>query len=381
MALNPLLELQIFGQSVWYDNLSRGLITSGELRKKIEEDGLRGITSNPAIFEKAITGSTEYDEALKELARQGKSAEEIYEELVVQDIQMASDLLQPVYEKTNGIDGYVSLEVSPHLARNTVGTISEALRLWQRVNRKNLMIKVPATPEGLPAIDQLITRGLNINITLIFSQEVYEQVAYAYLSGLEKRVAEGKPLDTVASVASFFVSRIDTAVDALLEARIRQTTHEQERMKLSSLLGKVAIANAKLAYQRFKQIFHSDRFRALEKKGARVQRPLWASTGTKNPKYSDVLYVESLIGPNTINTMPPATYQAFRDHGRVRPTLEEDIPGARQTLHTLAEVGIDLGQVTAELLEAGIKLFAEPFDKLLRAIEEKRNTVLHEKSS
>ncbi|HWP49658.1 MAG TPA: transaldolase [Candidatus Limnocylindrales bacterium] len=381
MALNPLIELQIFGQSVWYDNLSRGLITSGELRKKIEEDGLRGVTSNPAIFEKAITGSTEYDEALKELARQGKSPEEIYEELVVQDIQMASDLLQPVYEKTNGIDGYVSLEVSPHLARDTTGTISEALRLWQRVDRRNLMIKVPATPEGLPAIEQLITRGLNINITLIFSQEVYEQVAYAYLSGLEKRVAEGKPLDTVASVASFFVSRIDTAVDALLEARIRQAIHEQERIKLSSLLGKVAIANAKLAYQRFKQIFHSDRFRALEKKGARVQRPLWASTGTKNPKYSDVLYVESLIGSNTINTMPPATYQAFRDHGRVRPTLEEDIPGARQTLHTLAEVGIDLGQVTAELLEAGIKLFAEPFDKLLRAIEEKRNTVLHEKSS
>ncbi len=381
MALNPLIELQIFGQSVWYDNLSRGLITSGELQKKIEEDGLRGVTSNPAIFEKAITGSTEYDEVLKELTRQGKSAEEIYEELVVQDIQMASDLLYPVYEKTNGIDGYVSLEVSPHLARDTMGTISEALRLWQRVDRKNLMIKVPATPEGLPAVEQLITSGLNINITLIFSQEVYEQVAYAYLSGLEKRVAEGKPLDTVASVASFFVSRIDTAVDALLEAHIQQATHEQEKIKLSSLLGKVAIANAKLAYQRFKQIFHSDRFRALEKKGARIQRPLWASTGTKNPKYSDVLYVESLIGPNTVNTMPPATYQAFRDHGRVRPTLEEDIPGARQTLQTLAEVGIDLGQVTAELLEVGIKLFAEPFDKLLRTIEEKRNTILHEKSS
>lgn len=379
MALNPLIELQIFGQSVWYDHLSRGLITSGELRKKIEEDGLRGVTSNPAIFEKAITGSTEYDEALKELARQGKSALEIYEALVIQDIQMASDLLQPIYEKTNGVDGYVSLEVSPHLARDTTGTISEALRLWQKVDRKNLMIKVPATPEGLPAIEQLIAKGLNINITLIFSQEVYEQVAYAYLSGLEKRVAEGKLLDTVASVASFFVSRIDTAVDALLEARIRQTTHEQERMKLSSLLGKVAIANAKLVYQRFKQIFQSDRFRALEKKGARIQRPLWASTGTKNPKYSDVLYVESLIGPNTINTMPPATFQAFRDHGRVRPTLEEDIEGARQTLLTLAEVGIDLGQVTAELLEAGIKLFAEPFDKLLRAIEEKRNAVLHEK--
>jgi transaldolase/glucose-6-phosphate isomerase len=379
MALNPLIELQIFGQSVWYDHLSRELITSGELQKKIEEDGLRGVTSNPAIFEKAITGSTEYDEAVKELARQGKSALEIYEALVIQDIQMASDLLQPVYEKTNGVDGYVSLEVSPHLARDTTGTISEALRLWQKVDRKNLMIKVPATPEGLPAIEQLIAKGLNINITLIFSQEVYEQVAYAYLSGLEKRVAEGKPLDTIASVASFFVSRIDTAVDALLESRIRQATTDQEKAKLASLMGKVAIANAKLAYQRFKQIFQSDRFRALEKKGARIQRPLWASTGTKNPKYSDVLYVESLIGPNTINTMPPATFQAFRDHGRVRPTLEEDIKGARQTLLTLAGVGIDLGQVTAELLEAGIKLFAEPFDKLLRAIEEKRNAVLHEK--
>jgi len=376
MASNPFIELQKLGQSVWYDNIRRAFILTGDLQRRIEEDGLRGVTSNPAIFEKAIAGSTDYNDTLDALAAQGKRAEEIYEELAIQDIQMAADLFRPVYERTNRADGYVSLEVSPRLARDTAGTVAEAARLWRRLNRPNVMIKVPATAEGLPAIEELTAAGININITLIFSQSVYERVMNAYISGLEKRAAEGKPLDSVASVASFFVSRIDTAVDSLLEARMRQTTKEQEKAKLASLLGKVAIANAKLAYQKFKRTFAGDRFQALQKKGARVQRPLWASTGTKNPNYSDVLYIEALIGPDTVNTIPPATYLAFRDHGRVRQTLEEDLEDARRTLDALAGVGIDLEQVTDQLLEAGLKLFVEPFDSLLKTIEEKRNAVI-----
>jgi transaldolase/glucose-6-phosphate isomerase len=372
MTSNPFIELQTVGQSIWYDNIRRALILSGDLQTKIQEDGLRGVTSNPAIFEKAIAASTDYNEAVDALARQEKSAEEIYEALAIEDIRMAADLFRTVYEETDKLDGYVSLEVSPHLAQDTESSIAEAARLWQRLNRPNVMIKIPATPEGMPVIEQLVAAGMNINVTLIFSQKVYEQVAYAYIAGLEQRAAEGRPLDQVASVASFFVSRIDTAVDQALEYRIRRAADEQERMTLSSLLGHVAIANAKLAYQRFKEIFGGDRFRALRHKGARVQRPLWASTGTKNPNYSDLLYVEALIGPDTVNTLPPATFTAFRDHGRVRPTLEEDIKGARQTLISLAEVGIDLREVTAQLLEEGVRAFVEPFDKLLGAIEAKR---------
>lgn len=373
MASNPLVDLQGLGQSVWYDNIRRALILRGDLQRMIDEDGLRGVTSNPAIFEKAIGGSTDYNDALRDLAAQGKSVDEMYEALVIEDIQMAADLFRPVYEKTNGLDGYVSLEVSPRLAHDTAGTVSEAKRLWQHLDRKNVLIKVPATPEGLPAIEQLIAFGMNINVTLIFSQEVYEQVINAYLTGLERRAAEGKPLDHIASVASFFVSRIDTAVDHLLEFRIRRSTDEEEKAKLSSLLGTVAIANAKVAYQEFKKIFSSPRFRALEGKGARVQRPLWASTGTKNPNYSDVLYVESLIGSNSVNTIPPATFKAFRDHGRVSRTLEEDVEGARRTLATLSEVGISLREVTAQVLDAGVKVFVEPFEKLMKAIEQKRD--------
>ncbi|MFQ5575059.1 MAG: bifunctional transaldolase/phosoglucose isomerase, partial [Terriglobia bacterium] len=373
MASNPLVDLQGLGQSVWYDNIRRALILAGDLQRMIDEDGLRGVTSNPAIFEKAIGGSTDYNDALRELTAQGKSVDEMYEALVIEDIQMAADLFRPVYEKTNGVDGYVSLEVSPRLAHDTAGTVSEAKRLWQHLNRKNVLIKVPATPEGLPAIEQLIAFGMNINVTLIFSLEAYEQVINAYLAGLEQRAADGKPVDHIASVASFFVSRIDTAVDHLLEFRIRRSTSEEEKAKLSSLLGTVAIANAKLAYQEFKNIFSSPRFRALEAKGARVQRPLWASTGTKNPNYSDVLYVESLIGSNTVNTLPPATFKAFRDHGRVSRTLEEDVESARGTLATLSEVGISLREVTAQVLDAGVKAFVEPFEKLMKAIEQKRD--------
>lgn len=372
MSSNPFVELQRLGQSIWYDNIRRAVILTGDLQRMIDEDDLRGVTSNPAIFEKAIDGSTDYNDALRELAAQGKSADEIYESLVIEDIQTAADLFRPVYEKTNGVDGYVSLEVSPRLAHDTAGTVSEAKRLWKRLDRKNVMIKVPATPEGLPAITQLIAFGMNINVTLIFALEVYEGVMNAYLAGLEQRAAEGKPLDHIASVASFFVSRIDAAVDNLLDLRIRRSADEQEKEKLLSLRGKVAIANAKLAYQKFKEVFSSPRFRALEEKGARVQRPLWASTGTKNPNYSDVLYVESLIGPQTVNTVPPATFKAFRDHGRVRLTLEEDIEGARRTIATLAEVGISLADVTAQVLDAGVKLFVEPFEKLVAAIEQQR---------
>ncbi|MFQ5846278.1 MAG: bifunctional transaldolase/phosoglucose isomerase [Candidatus Methylomirabilales bacterium] len=373
VASNPLVELGKHGQSVWYDNIRRALIVTGDLQRMIEEDDLRGVTSNPAIFEKAIDGSTDYNDALRRLAVQGKSVDEMYEALVVEDIQMAADLFRPVYERTKGGDGFVSLEVSPRLAHDTAGTVSEATRLWKRLDRSNVMIKVPATPEGLPAIEQLIAAGININVTLIFSREVYTQVANAYLMGLERRAVEGKPLDHIASVASFFVSRIDTAVDNALESRIRRSTDDTEQATLSALLGKVATANAKLAYQKFTEIFGSERFRALHAKGGRVQRPLWASTGTKNPNYSDVLYVESLIGPDTVNTVPPATFAAFRDHGRVRLTLEEDLEGAHQTLATLAEVGISLREVTAQLLEAGVTAFAVPFEKLLKAIEHRRD--------
>ena len=376
MATNPLLELQNLGQSVWYDNIRRSLILTGDLEAKIEEDGLRGVTSNPAIFEKAIAGSTDYNESLQELAKQGKSSEEIYETLVVEDIQLAADLLQPVYQRTEGLDGYISLEVSPLLAQDTVGTIDEARRLWERLDRKNVMIKVPATPEGLPAIEKLIAAGINVNVTLIFSQKIHQKVAEAFIAGLEKRAAEDKPMDHVASVASFFVSRIDTAVDNALGLKIRRSADPQEKAKLSSLLGKVAIANAKLAYQNFKEIFGGDRFQALQEKGARPQRVLWASTGTKNPDYSDVLYVESLIAPDTVNTVPPTTYTAFRDHGQVSLTLEKDVDGAGKTLALLAEMGTELDQVTDQLLAAGLKAFVEPFEKLMETIDQKRSAAI-----
>jgi len=376
MASNPLVELQRYGQSIWYDNIRRALLETGDIKKKIEEDGLLGVTSNPTIFEKAIIGSTDYNQALRELVDQGKDVNEIYEALAIKDIQMAADLFLPVYERTNGVDGYVSLEVSPRLAHDTEGTIAEAKRLFAAVNRKNVMIKVPATPAGLPAIEQLIGLGINVNVTLIFSQEVYEKVALAYIAGLEKLSSEGKPIDRVASVASFFISRIDTAVDSALEMKIRRSNDEKEKDACYGLIGKVAIANAKLAYQKFKEIFSSERFLALKTKGAMVQRPLWASTGTKNPLYSDVYYVEELIGPDTVNTVPPATFTAFRDHGKVALTLESDIAGAQRVLANLAEVGIDLREITQNLRTEGVRLFIESFDTLMSAIESKRDAII-----
>ena len=365
---NPLKALQKYGQSVWLDYIRRSLLTGGELRRLVEEDGLRGVTSNPAIFEKAITGSTDYESALADLASRDLDAKSLYEQLAVRDIQDAADLLRPVYEQTRRRDGYVSLEVSPTLARDTQGTLEEARRLWKVVGRDNLMVKVPATPEGIPAIQQLISEGINVNVTLLFSQAVYEEVAEAYIEGLEQYAARGGNLSTVASVASFFISRIDSAVDALIAARLKASTDTGEQGLLRSLTGKVAIANAKLTYQRYLELFGDRRWQALASRGAYTQRVLWASTSTKNPNYRDVLYVEELIGPDTVNTIPPATFDAFRDHGQPRASLTENVNEARNTMATLARVGVSMIEVTAKLLDEGVRLFADPFAKLLTAI-------------
>jgi len=370
--MNPLVEVEKLGQSIWYDNIRRLLIDNGDIAGKIADDDLRGITSNPTIFEKAIGGSTDYNDAMQKLIGEGKGVTEIYEALAIEDIQRAADLFKPVYERTNKLDGYVSLEVSPLLARDTDGTVAEAKRLWAALNRPNVCIKIPATPEGIPAIRQSIAAGININVTMIFALENYEQVADAFISGLEDRLAAGSPIDHVASVASVFVSRIDSAVDKELESRIAKSTDEAGKAKLSSLLGKVAIANAKIQYQRFKEIFSSERFAKLKVKGAQVQRPLWASTGTKNPAYSDVLYVDNLIAPQTVNTIPPATYTAFRDHGTVKLTIEEGLDEAKATLAALAETGIDLSAVCQKLQDDGVKAFADSFESLMQTIQSKQ---------
>jgi len=369
MSTNPLIELTELGQSIWHDNIERKLITSGELKRLMDEDGLSGVTSNPAIFEKAIVGSELYADQLREVAEAGKSPLEIYEALAIKDIQMAADVLAEVYERTGGKDGFVSLECNPLLASNTQATIEETRRLWRLVDRKNVMIKIPGTPEGIPAIEQATYEGININITLLFSLHAYDQTMEAYIRGLERRAAENKPIDNISSVASFFVSRIDTAVDKELERRIAQTTDPDEKAKLQSLLGKIAIANAKIAYQKYKKVFHGSRFAAMKRKGAQVQRPLWASTSTKNPVYPDIYYVEALIGPETIDTLPPATLVAFRDHGRARITIEDKLDEERAHLSRLEEVGISLDQVTEHVLAEGVRLFVEPFEKLLKTIE------------
>lgn len=376
MSTNPLIELTRAGQSIWYDNIERKLIASGELKRLIDEDELRGVTSNPAIFEKAITGSDLYNDQLRELAERNKSASEIYEELAVRDIQSAADTLAVVYERTGGTDGYVSLECSPLLANDTAGTIEEARRLWRWVDRRNVMIKIPGTPAGMPAVEQCIYEGININITLLFSLESYEQTVEAYLRGLERRLAESKPVSTISSVASFFVSRIDTAIDKRLAEMINKSANDEEKASLESLLGRIAIANAKMAYQRFKEVFHGDRFAKLKAAGAQVQRPLWASTSTKNPAYRDVFYVEELIGPETIDTMPPATLAAFREHGVVRLTLDADLGEERARLQRLEGTGISLDEVTAQVLADGVRLFVEPFEKLLAAIQTRRDEIL-----
>jgi transaldolase/glucose-6-phosphate isomerase len=365
---NPLRALSVFGQSVWLDYIRRSLLTSGELQRMVDEDGLSGVTSNPAIFEKAVMGSSDYHDLFESQEVQGLDARGLYERLAVRDVQGAADVLRPVYEQTQRRDGYVSLEVSPHLAFDTGGTLDEARRLWAAVGRDNLMIKVPATPAGIAAVEQLIGEGINVNATLLFAREAYEQVAGAYIAGLERLVAAGGDPARVAGVASFFVSRIDTIVDELVAGRLAGAA-PRERALLSSLAGKVAIANAKLAYARSQELFSGARWRALAARGGRTQRLLWASTGTKNPSYRDVVYVEELVGPDTVNTMPPATLDAFRDHGRPRASLVEDLDGARDTMATVAEVGISMKDVTDGLVADGVRLFSEAFDKLLAAVE------------
>jgi transaldolase / glucose-6-phosphate isomerase len=375
--MNPVKALETHGQSVWLDFLARGFILNGDLKRLIETDGVKGVTSNPSIFEKAIGGSDEYDSAIEKALRTGdRPIAELFEQLAVEDIQHAADVLRPVYDRLNGGDGFVSLEVSPYLARDTNATIAEAKRLWKAVGRKNLMVKVPGTEEGLPAIEELTGEGLNINITLLFSQEVYLKVAEAYLSGLEKYISGGGDPSHVASVASFFVSRIDTMVDKQLDEKIERVNDPSEKERLAALQGKVAVANAKLAYQEYKRLFTDARWEKLAAKGANPQRLLWASTGTKNKAYSDVLYVEELIGPNTINTMPPATLDAFRDHGKLRDSLEENIEHARAVLDELQRAGISLDSVTAELVNDGVRQFADAADKLYGAVAHKRATVL-----
>jgi transaldolase/glucose-6-phosphate isomerase len=372
---NPLVEVMKTGQSIWYDNIRRAMLTSGDLQKKIDEDDLRGVTSNPTIFEKAITGSTDYDEQMRSLITAGKSVKEIYEALVIDDIGNAADILKPVYNKTDGVDGYISLEVNPRLAYDTAGTIEEADRLFKTLGRKNVMIKIPAAQEGLPAIEEAIYRGINVNVTMIFSVENYEQVAEAFIKGLERRDAEGKPVDHIASVASFFVSRVDSMIDTELDFRARHSTGD-EKTGLENLCGKAALANAKIAYARFKEIFYGDRFSALKAKGAQVQRQLWASTGAKNPKYSDVLYLDNLIGPDTVNTVPPATYTGFRDHGKVALTLEQGLDECREVISKLGAIGIDLKQVTAKLQSDGLSSFVGSFDTLVESIESKRDALV-----
>ena len=369
-AVNPLKDLQKYGQSIWLDNIRRKLLISGELKQLIDNDGLRGMTSNPAIFEKAITGSTDYTDFLKSLeSKTDLDAKARYELLAIRDIQDAADLLRPVYVATKKRDGYVSLEVSPYLARDTQATIEEARRLWNSVGRENVMIKVPGTAEGIPAFRQLISEGININVTLLFAQEVYEEVAEAYIAGLETLAAGGGEISRVASVASFFISRIDTLVDSIATEKLKTTTGPKQQELLNSILGKIAIANGKLTYQAYLKIFNRPRWQALAAKGAQTQRVLWASTSTKNPKYRDVIYVEELIGKDTVNTLPPATVDAFRDHGRLRESLTEDIDGATKTMADLARAGISMKEVTDKLTDDGVKLFADAFDKLLEAVE------------
>jgi transaldolase/glucose-6-phosphate isomerase len=375
--MNPLKALQDHGQAVWLDFLSRGFIAKGGLKKLVDEDGLRGVTSNPSIFEQAIGRSDEYDDAIaRMLDAHDRSAGEMFEQLAVEDIKQATDVLRTAFDATQGADGFVSIEVSPYLAADTQGTVAEAKRLWSEVDRKNLMIKVPATPEGLPAIHDLIAEGINVNITLLFAQQVYEHVVEAYLSGLEALAAKGGDVSKIASVASFFVSRIDTAVDKLLDEQIACANDPDEKARLNALKGKTAIANAKLAYQRYLRLFAGERWQALAAHGARPQRLLWASTGTKNKAYSDVLYVEELIGSNTINTMPIATIDAFREHGKLRDSLKDDAAGAQRLLGELSRAGISLDRVTDKLVEDGVRLFADAADKLLAAVAKKRIEIL-----
>lgn len=372
MSDNPIRQIAQLGQSIWFDQVRRALFTSGELARMLDEDDLRGVTSNPTIFEKAIAGSNDYNEALSALAESGSSTDEIYETLVVEDIATAADLLRPVYDRTNKVDGYISLEVSPKLAHDTEGTVADAVRLFNQLGRPNVMIKVPATPAGIPAIRELISRGVNVNVTLIFSKECYEDVARAFIEGLEQRHAQGLNVDGIGSVASFFVSRIDSTIDSELGVRLRRTEDDAERAKLQSIVGKIAIANAKIAHARYRELFEGERFATLKANGAMPQRQLWASTGTKNPEYSDVLYVDALIGANTVNTVPPATYAAARDHATAAITLTEGVDDAVAAMATLADVGISISEVTQKLQDEAVASFETSFVTLMDVITKRR---------
>ncbi len=374
MGENPLVKLGTFGQSVWLDYIRRQMIESGELKKLIDADGLKGVTSNPSIFQKAIAGSTDYDAAIRSLVQAGKSVQEIYETLTVEDVGRAADVFRPLYNQVGGRDGFVSLEVNPHLARDTDGTMAEARHLWQALDRPNVLIKVPATKEGLPAIRQLISEGINVNVTLLFGLPRYREVAEAYIAGLEARAAQGQPLNRVASVASFFLSRIDVLLDPRLEKLAAAGGPEAQKAK--DLIGQVAIASAKEAYRIYQEIFGSTRFQKLAAAGARPQRLLWASTSTKNPAYPDTKYVEPLIGPDTVNTLPPETLEAYRDHGNPASRLTEAVDRAASYLQRLPDLGIDLNQATQQLEDEGVEKFNQPFDSLMATLESKRREAL-----
>ncbi len=365
--MNALLQIHQAGQSLWLDFITRKFMSEGKLSQLLAQDGLTGVTSNPTIFQKAITGGQEYDEAISSLIRKGQSSSQIFEALAIEDIQKACDIFRGIFDQTGGVDGYVSLEVNPHLARDTRGTLEEARRLFQAVSRPNVMIKVPATREGLPAVEQLLGEGVPVNVTLIFALKRYEEVLNAWLAGLERLGQSGQPLSSVASVASFFVSRVDSAVDGLLE-QLKPAGYE-------TLLGKAAIANARLAYAMFLKVKNSPRFQALASKGARVQRPLWASTSTKNPKYRDVLYVEELIGADTVNTLPLATVEAARDHAQCRLALPGDAAAADRLLNDLGQRGISMESVTQQLEVEGLKLFTDAYDDLMKSLEQKREAL------
>jgi transaldolase len=365
---NPLKGLLAYGQSPWLDYIRRNILLNGDLKKMIDNDGLRGMTSNPAIFEKAISAGDDYNDIIKAADAKSSTAMALYEKIAIRDVQDATDIFGPVHKETKGRDGYVSLEVSPNLAFNTQATIDEARRLWKTVNRPNVMIKIPATPQGIPAIRQALEEGININITLLFAQSAYEQVAEAYFGALEARAAKGQDISHIASVASFFVSRIDSLVDSTIDAKEKTETDSAKKALLESLRGKVAIANARRTYAKYQELIATPRWKALAGKDAQTQRLLWASTSTKNPKYRDVLYVEELIGADTVDTIPPATFDAFRDHGKLRNSLTENVAGANKTMSDLEAAGISMKEVTDKLLADAVKLFQDPFKQLLDTI-------------
>jgi transaldolase len=377
MNKNPLIGLKEIGQSVWLDNLSRKLIHSGELKRLIDEDGVSGITSNPTIFLKAISGSIDYDSSVRRMIDKGvKDEKELFLGLAMEDVSEAADLLWPTYQSANGQDGFVSIEVSPDLAYDTRATISEARRLFSTLGKKNILVKVPGTKQGVPAIEQLTSEGVNVNVTLLFSTERYEEIAEAYLKGLERRARQGQPINEITSVASFFVSRVDTLTDKLLETRLSSATSKAEKDKITNLFGKAAVANAKVAYEKYRSIFSGSRFLALKEKGGHIQRILWGSTGTKNPKYSDIKYVEELIAPDSINTLPEATIKAFKDHGQAKITISNDLEKAKKLFPELKSKGIDVREVTEQLEKEGVQLFSDSFFDLLKEISKKRDSFL-----